>query len=684
MVLGSIEEEKLENMTQDSIIGSKSKFIQTTSNDNIQNNNNNAYIANMNEKKQNTYNRMTLNLPIIEENSSNFLEMDMSTLGNNIQSESQIIDKPGSKTSTTSRFNNRMTLNLNLDIPQVEKIETKIPQITQNNNNFNQTSQMQNIPTLKNASKKIFETEEKAQNMNITNSQINNNNRLTLNAMEQFKPKLYSNDYNDIDSSESEKDKDKNKKINSYKRQTMNLRASLQMLYNDNEANEDSDNSFEKKLDSKKKDNALSASPINVKNNKIFYETCLSSASRVIESENMINKNEIIENKIINPIPMVSLITLPEKKSEIVPEIEQEISEPETPKFEKLPSRETLNLNLQDFLKTPAQKILSPSINFSNFKINNDANDIDKRLSFLMNMIEDSNNMRKREKIDIEKEVNEINTQLKELQEYYNKTNNMKILIKQNIEKIEKENNSKLEKRVYSNFPLQVFNLKVLSIEANCLKIQILKKININFQFEDFNINFKSENFLNKILKIEKLNFDFLKNTSIKEKLLDDPNCRKLIHLMYNDILNHLFKKENEFLFYIFSEKLKMIIKLSSSFLYFMELISTLFTIGLEVNMKYNKENFTVICNFCLLNKIGFKVNVVIELELLNCFYGIGLKSFDVINILISDGNFPKYRTKTLSFMEDVKNFLLNKDKIKNPLFCKEFLLKLNDNILNL
>jgi hypothetical protein len=50
----------------------------------------------------------------------------------------------------------------------------------------------------------------------------------------------------------------------------------------------------------------------------------------------------------------------------------------------------------------------------------------------------------------------------------------------------------------------------------------------------------------------------------------------------------------------------------------------------------------------------------------------------------MSETSFSKYKLKSKSFLEEVKKFMTNKDKIKNPLFFKEFLFKLNDNILNL
>jgi hypothetical protein len=82
--------------------------------------------------------------------------------------------------------------------------------------------------------------------------------------------------------------------------------------------------------------------------------------------------------------------------------------------------------------------------------------------------------------------------------------------------------------------------------------------------------------------------------------------------------------------------------------------------------------------------KLGFKVTFAIEIDVNNSFYGIFYKDCIVSNISLSETNFSKSKLNALSLIEEVKRLLSNKEKFTNPLFFKEMILKLNENILNL
>ncbi len=148
--------------------------------------------------------------------------------------------------------------------------------------------------------------------------------------------------------------------------------------------------------------------------------------------------------------------------------------------------------------------------------------------------------------------------------------------------------------------------------------------------------------------------------------------------------IKKIFINNNELSITDFQEKLKNLIKLSSSFLYFTEIYSLLHSISSEVNLRYIKDSFSVIIQLSLLNKSGFKVIFIFEISIANSFFGISYRESHVINVSQSDQVFNRSKAKAQSFIEEVRKFMTYIEKLKNPLFFKEFLIKLNDNILNL
>ena len=288
----------------------------------------------------------------------------------------------------------------------------------------------------------------------------------------------------------------------------------------------------------------------------------------------------------------------------------------------------------------------------------------------------------------MERSISDINSKLNEFTEEGNKNVLKRQQIKESLEKIEKDIQQLNDRKIIHSFPLNIFGIKVLSSDFNTLRIQIFKKINLNFKFRNFNpkIFQKIDNLNNPnyYLNLENINFEIIRtNPSLSEKLIDDSNCYKILKVMYEDVIETVINTY-EFNFQIFKEKIKYIIKYSSSFLFFYEILSAVWAFGIDVHFKYEKSCKSAFIRFSVLSKFGLRVVFLFEFEILNSFFGFHLRETDIINVSLSETNFAKYRNKTSSFLEDYSKFLSEKERIKNPVFIKENLFKLYDNILNL
>lgn len=651
------------------------KVSQGNSNKNITNNNSNESFPIV----QNTINSIA--------NYSNIINSQTQQDSNTIQPIRKIIKED----------NNLNEIPLKKETEHNKNDNSSKNNFSLNNNNMNAKADV----NFKKLSKKIFESDEKSSSNEDKGSLAN---RMTLNLGDNLKIQLMGNK----DSTDS--DIEENLNVQN-KRFTINLKDTLKLLYDDNDE-DDLNNSLELRIENRRESN-ISASPINIKTQKLFYETCLSSASRCIETTEA--KHNVI---------------LPVKKDEVNKQLQFETrkdpvntvktnvdfqtneSQEDTPKFEnenntnKTKQRITITEIFHDsdkksneiFVKSPVQiknpvininTIMSPIIsNMGLLKINQDNNDVDKRLNDLMTALTESNKNKLKNISEMEKFVNDLTAKLNEFNEEQVKIKHKKQNIKENIERLDRESITLQENKMLAAFPLKYFGMKVLSSEFNTFKIQILNRININFEFKEFSDEFLKNNLakgeiIN--LKLEKIKFEIIKaNPNLPEKVIDDLTWYNLIRSIYQDIYEKVFHPCSEFSIDAFKEKLKLLIKNSASFLYFIEIFSTICTVGLEINLRYIKENMSSIIQFSMFNRLGYKVVFLFEFEICSAFYGVNYRDSTIINISLSENNFMKTRLKAISFVEEIKKFLNYKEKLKNPHFFKEFLFKLNENILNL
>jgi hypothetical protein len=607
---------------------------------------------------------------------------------------------------------------------------------------------------------KTFESDNKSNNPGNLFSISNQNNditckpkqsRLTLNLNEELLKQETANNQaqqplaplvlKELPPSISDSETDKsnpNNKTN--KRHTLNLQDAIKALYT-NDNYDELNNSFEERLKEKEKRSSLnhannnlsniSASPINIKTQKLYYETCLSSASRCIETNEAKNKKIITEsnenkNEECNNMNNITILNF-EKYEES--NKSQERNSNSTSKEKNLTNSNSkkritlLNVLPKDSDESKTnpvnfEQISQPLPNLSNsitfnvsnisyvpispitknlklLKISNETNELDKRIRDLMHNINESTRKKQNSILDLEKKIGELNSKLTELNEEEVKLQNKKIQVKENIINLDKEINNILERKIMLAFPMKVLGIKILSSEFNILKIQILSRINLTFKFREFSAKMlkqgsanQRDNLNNIQLFLEKINFDIRKpNPDFSDRLFDDSNCHKIVRNIYEDIVNQIFPQLNSNLTLdIFIEKFKYIIKYSGSLIYLLDLLTTIHAVGMEFNFRYIKEKMSVIAQFSLLNKQGYKAIVNFEFEVLNSFFGIKFNESSIVNISASESNFNnRYRPKMMKMLADLKEYLdIYRDKMQNPFAIKDIILKLSENVLNL
>lgn len=526
-------------------------------------------------------------------------------------------------------------------------------------------------------------------NSNLPANNINNSksSRLTLNLKDII---MTNNEENSIQS-----DKDKSLNDTRNKRYTISMQELLGVFNND-EQEDELENSFEERLkqnqNSNSGNNNISASPINVKSQKLYYETCLSSASRCIETTEAKNQKEDQE--------VVKNINIPAKNEE------------ETPKFdteEKYNKRYTFGLfesgrvSLPSFIhdKSPIQtknpvihanNLISPvASNFAFLKIAHES-DVDKRINEVLSSLGECNKQTIRDNSELQKGIAENLAKLKEFEDESCRIQNEKQKIRENIEKLEKKYHEINDRKVLLSFGMKQLGIKILSSQFNVLKIQILNQINLTFGFKKFSIKSLTEN-INKgnndfNMVVEKLSFDLIKlSPNLTEKLTDNTDLSKFLKGIYEAILSYVIGPsqygipltQDQFL-----HILKQIIKFSGSFLYLVDVIQIILAASLKPMFNFKKESMLLSCNFAMLNKLGLKATFTLDLEVLNAFFGVTLKEGYVTNMCLSDSDYTKCKRGMLSFIEEVKSYISMKNKLVNPLFLKELITKLHENVLTL
>jgi hypothetical protein len=311
-------------------------------------------------------------------------------------------------------------------------------------------------------------------------------------------------------------------------------------------------------------------------------------------------------------------------------------------------------------------------------QIKRNESDIDRRINGLINYITENVKIREKMASEFERESLELDNKLKELDNEKNILAGRKKSIKDEIERLDKVYHETYELFKINQFLFKMFGMKLLSSEFGILKLQMFKKINILFKFDD-NANFKffEGSNVKEFIRAPKLTFEFL------DIGINNESAQIMLKGIYEHIISGLYNNITISVF-DFYESLKRLIKLTSAFLYFCDILYICHTASIDMSMVYIREKKESHISFSLLNKLGFKIKFDFIISLLNPFYGISMKDFEVININLSESNFLKSKNTASMLINEMKSFLQQIDKLKNPIFFKDFIIKLNKRIFNL
>jgi hypothetical protein len=306
--------------------------------------------------------------------------------------------------------------------------------------------------------------------------------------------------------------------------------------------------------------------------------------------------------------------------------------------------------------------------------------DIDRRINGLINYITENVSIREKLATEFERESSEYENKLRELEDEKVVIALRKVKIKQEIERLDKVYIETVEFFKINKYMFRLFGLKIISSEFGTLIVQLFKKINIIFKFDDkINLKFLENSHDRADFIISpKLDFEFVDNFGINNEY-----AQKLLRNIYDHLISGLYNNVkisvNDFY-----NNLKRLIKITSAFLYFCEILNICHAASIDLSMTYAKEKKESHISFSLLNKMGFKIRFDFIFSLINPFYGISVKDIQVINLNLSDSNFSKSKNNAFTLINEIKSFFLQIDKLKNPIFFKDFIIKLNKKIFNL
>ena len=274
----------------------------------------------------------------------------------------------------------------------------------------------------------------------------------------------------------------------------------------------------------------------------------------------------------------------------------------------------------------------------------------------------------------MEKEIKEYQLRINEYNDAINKIVIKKQQLKSIIDKIENDIKNINNKSMIKKFLLTIIGIKVLPSNNNSLKLQLFNRIIIIIHFTNNDTN----NFIIKSIKYQIIKFPF------NEKIFDDKNIFEMINLIYEQsIINNIFPiNDAKITLENFIEKLTFLIKYTSSYLYFINILMDINSLGQDISMGFDKEKKIVQLFYSLYSKCGGKIIFRNDINILDSFLGLEYKQIEAYNISISCGNFIKYKQKVELLSEEIKKYFTNKNK--NPLFFKDFLNTLNNNVINL
>lgn len=392
-------------------------------------------------------------------------------------------------------------------------------------------------------------------------------------------------------------------------------------------------------------------SPLNVTNTKMT----LSDRKFLIDKDNKNNISDIFNSSNYNRITLVNPRDIFNSNSY---------------------SKKHNSIKSDNILLSPLPKIKN---NLNTNLVKNETDSIDQRIQAQYNNILDKLNIKLKLINELEKEIFDIKEKQKEFRNETNSISQEKNKIITDIQNIKNEMLKKNKEYEWNKFLQNLFGLKIITFGLvdpfkYAFDILLLKKIKISFLVSK-NIFKSKDNFSIFSSKGEIININ---NDPIFNQSESEIN---LIQNTFNYYVNTIFHSGQISLF-DFKENIKEIIKLSSSFLYMLEMINCLFIMCSKVIMKFEKDKNCFAILIGIINKKGFEVNFLFEIQIKDSFSGVSLIDKEIINYSLEQIHLSKIQQEIANLEEQIQKLLQMKNKPK--LIFQNFFLTLYENVTNL
>ena len=275
-----------------------------------------------------------------------------------------------------------------------------------------------------------------------------------------------------------------------------------------------------------------------------------------------------------------------------------------------------------------------------------------------------------------EKEINEqieLNTQEKIIyQEKNEKLRNyiQKIEFMNNLFGIKLLINGYFEKNDSWNPIINENLINDENIETFILQISFRAQIKITISNNLF-----IENNTNDII-VYNINTKILKkHENSNEQLLEKDNkFYILIQTIYYNIVNEFLCPNgiNKINYNKWKSNMKNVLKYTASYINCINLLDSIFSFGENIDLNYLKEKNLIKVKFDVLNKNGFYIKFLFQINLLDSFLGIDLIEAIFQNEILEGKKISYYENKVQDYKISIKNFLKNSNKL---LFHNFFLL---------
>ena len=427
---------------------------------------------------------------------------------------------------------------------------------------------------------------------------------------------------------------------------------------------------------------------INYNNNNISNNSILSPINEKVKNINKSANKISLPNSLYNDIDIENHISNSQKESLTT---DKKNSKNKKSYFEEkilyspIPKS---HLNSSSVIKFNEDNKINIHNNNNNNKISIDEK-INNQLQFLYNLLE----KKKKNVEELMKEKNEIKEEL-DLIEKKEKEINEQIELNTQEKIIYQEKNEKLRNYIQKiEFMNNLFGIKLLingyfekndswnpiinenlindeNIETFILQISFRAQIKITISNNLF-----IENNTNDII-VYNINTKILKkHENSNEQLLEKDNkFYILIQTIYYNIVNEFLCPNgiNKINYNKWKSNMKNVLKYTASYINCINLLDSIFSFGENIDLNYLKEKNLIKVKFDVLNKNGFYIKFLFQINLLDSFLGIDLIEAIFQNEILEGKKISYYENKVQDYKISIKNFLKNSNKL---LFHKFFLL---------